>query len=183
MSSATPLLFRPSPAQRAVALLLFLGSWVVGIRGLVLILENVPRIYLALRMAEYHGEPTFGLWVALLASILACAVAGLILLGALLVFLLVEGSQVVVDELGLAVEHNAFPPPVARRLGAGRLTWKQVGALEKGRLFFRVRGGGEPEGPDTVSGSQPVLRFLVVDQLDRLVLIIVERSPHLSFRD
>jgi hypothetical protein len=29
----------------------------------------------------------------------------------------------------------------------------------------------------------PVLRFLVVDQLDRLILTILERSPNLRFKD
>ncbi len=184
MTALTPLVFRPSLAQRAVALLLFAGSWLVGVRGLFLVIQHLPRLWAALRLAELNGDPTLGSWAALLAAVAACVAGGLILLLSLLFLLFIEGTQVLVDEWGVAVELGPLPGLLARRLGAGRLSWKQVGRLEKGRFFFILRGGGEPsEKPVEPKGQEPVLRFLVVDQLDRLILTILERSPNLHFRD
>jgi hypothetical protein len=107
-------------------------------------------------------------------------VAGsLLLLATLLGVLMVEGSQVMVDELGLAVEHNALPTILARRLGAGRLPWKRVSRLERSGPFFVLRGGvSEPGSP-----KDPTLRFLLVDELERLILTILERSPNLKHED
>jgi len=184
VTALSPLVFRPSVAQRAAAILLFAGSWLVGVRGLVYVIQQMPRLLALLRMAEASSEPTFRLWVALISSVIACAAGGVLLLVSILFLLLIEGTQVLVDEMGLSVELGPVPGPLARRMGAGRLTWKQVGALEKGRFFFILRGGGDPEGPKLPGqGPDPVLRFLVVDQLDRLVLTILERSPNLRFRD
>ncbi len=113
----------------------------------------------------------------MIAAIGAVVAGSLLLLATLLGLLLVEGSQVLVDELGLAVEHNALPAPLARKLGAGRLLWKRIARLEHSGPFFVLRGGGEPghAGP-----KDPTLRFLMVDQLERLILIILERSPNLK---
>jgi hypothetical protein len=90
---------------------------------------------------------------------------------------MVEGSQVLMDELGLSVEHNALPAPLAKRLGAGRLLWKQVSHLERSGPFFVVRGGGDP---GRSLPQDPNLRFLMVDELERLILIILKRSPNLK---
>jgi hypothetical protein len=103
-----------------------------------------------------------------------------LLLGTLMGVLMVEGSQVLLDELGLSVEHNALPAPLARRFGAGRLLWKQIAGLRRSGPFFVVRGGGEPGPPGL---KAPVLRFLLVDELERLVLMILERSPNLKHED
>jgi hypothetical protein len=180
----TPLVFRPSLAQRAAALLLFAGSWLVGVRGLVQVIQHLPRLLAHIRLAEMNSEPTLGPWVALVASVAACLAGGVLLLLSILFLLCIEGTQVLVDEIGLTVELGPVPGPLARRLGAGRLTWKQVGCLEKGRFFFILRGGGDAEtGLANLRGKDPVLRFLVVDQLDRLILTILERSPNLHFKD
>lgn len=63
-------------------------------------------------------------------------------------------------------------------LGAGRLTWKQISRLYRRGPLFVLRGGsGEgPPGPDRV-------RFLLVEDLERLVHLILERSPNLRFPD
>jgi hypothetical protein len=108
-------------------------------------------------------------------------VAGsVLLLGTLLGVLMVEGSQVMIDELGLSVEHNALPAPLARKFGAGRLLWKRISRLERSGPFFVLRGGGEP---GRQSPKDPTLRFLMVDELERLVLTILERSPNLKHED
>lgn len=178
MAATTPLAFRPSPAQRAIALLLCAGSWLVGVQGLARLLQNTPRLLDALRATEASGEPTLALWTALIAGLAAVVAGGLLLLLAALGLLLIEGTQVLVDDLGLAVELTALPGPLARRLGAGRLTWKQVTGVQKGRFFFQIHGGGGQEAPSPE--APPVLRFLVVDELERLLLIVLERSPNLK---
>ncbi|WP_243288724.1 hypothetical protein [Geothrix terrae] len=180
MSVGSPLVFRPSFAQRAMAVLLFAGSWMVGVRALAQILERLPILRASMKVAEAAKEPTWSFWVAVIAAIGAVVAGSLLLLGTLFGLLLVEGSQVLVDDLGLAVEHNALPAPLARKLGAGRLLWKRITHLERSGPFFVVKGGGEPghEGP-----KDPTLRFLMVDQLERLVMMILERSPNLKHED
>ena len=181
MSVGSPLVFRPSFAQRAMAMLLFAGSWLVGVRALAQIMERLPVLRASLKVAETAGEPTWSFWVAITAAFGAIVAGSILLLGTLFGLLMVEGSQVLVDELGMAVEHNALPAPLARRMGAGRLAWKRISRLERSGPFFVVRGGVKPkkeEGP-----KDPTLRFLMVEELGRLVLMILERSPNLKQED
>ena len=173
MSVGTPLVFRPSFAQRAMAMLLFAGSWMVGVRALAQIMERLPILRASLKVAESAGEPTWSFWIAVAAAFGAVVAGSLLLLGVLMV----EGSQVLVDELGLAVEHNALPAPLARKFGAGRLLWKQVSRLERSGPFFLLRGGGDPGDGGR---KDPNLRILLVDELERLILTILERSPNLK---
>ena len=186
MSTATPLVFRPSVAQRTLTGLLFAGSWIVGIRLLVLLIQNLPRMHAVLKLAQATNEPTAMLWVSLLASVTACLLGGLLLALSLTAMLLVEGTQVYVDEMGIAVESLAVPRRLARWLGAGRLGWKEIRTIEKHRLFFVLRSGGEkdPQGDSFQAVNRPpVLRFLLVDELERLILMILERSPNLHFEE
>ena len=177
MSVGSPLVFRPSFAQRAMAMLLFAGSWMVGVRALAQIMERLPILRASLKVAESAGEPTWSFWVAVTAAVGAVVAGSLLLLGTLLGVLMVEGSQVLIDELGLSVEHNALPAPLARKFGAGRLLWKQVSRIERSGPFFLLRGGGESAS----SGRKdPDLRILLVDELERLILTILERSPNLK---
>jgi hypothetical protein len=163
-----------------MAMLLFAGSWLVGVRALAQILERLPILRASLRVAESAGEPTWSFWVAITAALGAVVAGSLLLLGTLLGVLMLEGSQVLVDDLGLSVEHNALPAPLARKFGAGRLLWKRVSRLERSGPFFVLRGGGEPgyAGP-----PDPNLRILLVDELERLILTIFERSPNLKLED
>ena len=180
MSATSPLIFRPSVAQRTLSALLCAGSWLVGVRALAQILERLPVLRASMKVAESAGEPTWSFWIAVTAALGAVVAGSLLLLGTLLGVLMVEGSQVLVDELGLSVEHNALPTTLARKLGAGRLLWKRVSRLERSGPFFVLRGGGEPgyTGP-----RDPNLRILMVDELERLILTIYERSPNLIHED
>ena len=180
MSAGSPLVFRPSFAQRAMAMLLFAGSWLVGVRALAQIMERLPVLRASLKVAEALAEPTWSFWIAIAAAVGAVVAGSVLLLGTLLGVLMVEGSQVMVDDLGLSVEHNALPAALAHRLGAGRLLWKRVSRLERSGPFFVLRGGGEA---DTGSLKDPTLRFLLVDELERLVFTILERSPNLKHDD
>jgi hypothetical protein len=178
MSTSTPLVFRPSLAQRALAALLCVGSWLVGVRAMAAFLESLPRLSHTLKAAELAGEPTWVLWIQLVAALAALVVAGGLLLLSILGFLMVEGSVVLVDEIGISVEHHLLPGPIGRWLGAGRLTWKQVCNLKRSWPFFVLeRTGGASNGP--VAPAH--LKFLLVEDLERLVNLILERSSKIPF--
>lgn len=173
MNSATPLVFRPSLAQRAIAALLCAGSLMMGIRALVLLVQGLPRLLWAIKVAEAAHESTFALWSLVGFSVGACIGGGALLLLAVLGLLLIEGCQVLVDDLGIVVDFDSLPGPLARRIGAGRLTWKQIKDVQKHRFFFVITGGNEG------TLLQTRLKFLMVDELERLMTIIFERSPNL----
>jgi hypothetical protein len=184
MSVATPLVFRPSAIQRTLGVLLFAGSWLVGIRALFLLTNHMPRLTATLRQAMAMGEPTVTLWIWLTVSVLLCLAGGMLLFLSLLGLIVIEGTQVVVDETGITVDHAGLPRPIAKRLGAGHLPWKHVLRLNKGHFFF-ILGGGVPPGEATDSlhaiNIPLTLKFMMVDELERLILIILERSPNLTF--
>jgi len=173
MSSATPLVFRPSTAQRAIAALLCAGSLMMGVRALVLLVQGVPHLLWAIRVAEASHESTFMLWCFLAACVGAFVAGGALLCLAVLGLLLIEGCHVLVDDLGIVVDFDSLPGPLAQRFGAGRLTWKQVHDVEKHRFSFVITGEQEP------ARKQTRLRFLMVDELERLMMIIFERSSNL----
>ncbi len=177
MTSTTPLVFRPSFTQRATALLLFVGSWMAGLRVGSELIRHLPRIWTSIALAKAAGEGTFGLWALLVLTGLACLLGILGLVASLGFVVLLEGTHVLVDQLGLSVEIHLLPPTMARWAGAGRLGWKRVGCIRRRGPFFEVRGGGEPEAE---GWRDPVLRFLMVDELETLVLMIVERSPNVK---
>jgi hypothetical protein len=183
MSTTSPLVFRPSLAQRTLSALLCAGSWLVGVRGLYLLVNNLPRLMAAQRQAAAAGEPTTLIWVWIVASVTLCVVGGVLLLFSALGLILIEGTQISVDEIGITVEHAGLPRPLAVRLGAGHLPWKQVLGLEKGSVFFILRGGlpeGEPGNLLNAHYAKSTLKFLLVDQLERLILIVLERSSNLT---
>jgi hypothetical protein len=186
MSATSPLIFRPSLAQRALAVLLCAGSWLVGIRAMSFLMNAVQGLATILHQSLALGEPTSRLWLVLIVSLALCLIAGLLLLCSTLGLLLIEGTQVMVDEMGITVDHAGLPRPLARRLGAGHLPWKYVVRMEKGRIFFLLKGGVPPQEPvsELASGhGRTTLKFLMVDELERLVLVIMEKSPNLTFKD
>lgn len=180
MSTSTPLVFRPSLAQRALAALLCVGSWLVGVRAMAAFIESLPRLTRSLKAAELAGEPTWSLWLYLIAALAALVVAGGLLLLAILGFFMVEGSVVLVDEIGISVEHHLLPGPIGRWLGSGRLIWKQVSDLKRSGPFFVLTGGG---GESTGPPGPRRLKFLLVEDLERLVNVILERSSNLKFHE
>ena len=183
MSTATPLVFRPSLAQRSLTGLLFAGSWIVGIRVLVQLVQSLPRMYGALKMAQATADPTTWLWISLIVAVAACALGGILMLLSALGLLLVEGTHVIVDEIGIVVDYSAVPGPLARWIGSGRLTWKEIQALDQNYPFFIVRGGTSADSQETNLRAPATLRFLIVDELERLILLILERSPNLRFKE
>jgi hypothetical protein len=186
VSASTPLVFRPSLAQRALAVLLCAGSWLVGVRAVTMLVNAVEGLATLLHQALALGEPTTRIWLVLVLSLVLCLVGGILMLLSTLGLILIEGSQVMVDEMGVTVEHGGLPRGLARRFGAGHLPWKFVARLEKGRIFFRLKGGippGEPPSDLAAASARTTLRFLMVDELERMVLIILEKSPNITFKD
>lgn len=184
MSTATPLVFRPSPLQRTLALLLCAGSWLVGARALASLLQQMPILRTVIIEARAVGDDPWRAWLLLTLAIAAVLVAGILLMASILGLVLMEGTQVFVDELGIAVELAFLPKGFAHWLGAGRIPWKQVGTLKRSGPFFVIQA----DGRDSTNVREPLetlppVRFLVVDEIERLVNLILERSPHISFKD
>ncbi len=181
MSAGSPLIFRPSLAQRAMACLLCVGSWLVGVKAVTLLMAHLPLWYGQLQLAQTKGEPVLAWWGLIGGAVLACLAAGLALLLVILGFILIEGCQVITDGMGLTVEYHTLPGPMARWFGAGRLSWKQILTLEKRGWSFVI--GGDPKadesGPRLPIQNSLKLRFLVTAELERLILLIIERSPNI----
>ncbi|MDR0498275.1 MAG: hypothetical protein LBH03_00900 [Holophagales bacterium] len=178
MNSATPLIFRASAAQRAVAVTLALGCLLVAGRGMSLMLQNFPKIWYQLKLAQSQsGESTIFIWLSLIVGCVAVLIAGFVLILAILTLMLIEGTQVLVDELEITVECPLLPGPLARRLGAGRIPWKQVTKIERRRMYFVLRGETSSNKPGSASKE---IKFLLVDELEHLIFIIMERSPNLK---
>lgn len=174
MPTLTAVAFRASFLQRAMGILLFAGSWMVGLRMGADGAQRIPQLWHLLKEAR-EGEAV--LWIMLAVTVTAAALSILLLLFSLMVVLLLEGTQVLVDDLGLAVEIALLPSGLARRLGAGRLAWKRVGRVRRKGLFFLIESA-EPPAPGRP--EDPRLRFITVEELERLVLLIIEKSPNVK---
>lgn len=177
MSTVTPWVYRASLTQRVMAVLLFVVGWIFGLHGFYHLYTQFPKLWRYLEWSRQASEPVQAIYWALALCVMTALTGFLLLLGTALFFMLIEGTHIVLDEEGIAVEQHLLPRFLANRLGAGRLPWKRIIKLEKGRLFFRL--SAEPETNVLLKGDT-VLRFLMVDCLDRLIYTILERSPNLK---
>lgn len=175
MPTASAAAFRASFAQRAMGILLFAGSWMVGLRMGVELVNRLAHLWHLIKEAQSAGGGTLGLWVLFIAALVAAGLGLLLLCFSLLVVLMLEGTHVLVDDLGLAVEIHMVPMGLARRLGAGRLPWKRVSRIHRKGPFFVIEGGVDPEPGQLLD---PTLKFITVDELERLILVVLEKSPN-----
>ncbi|MDR2696985.1 MAG: hypothetical protein LBB40_00740 [Holophagales bacterium] len=177
MNSVTPLIFRASSAQIAVVITLVLGCLLVTGYGMSLMFKNLSEIWYQLKLAQSQsGESTVLIWISLIAGCFVMLIAGVVLLLAVLALVLIEGTQVLVDEFGISVECPLLPGPIARIFGVGRLSWKKVTKIERRKMYFVLRGETAPNK----SSSKETIKFLLVDNLEYLIFIIMERSPNLK---
>jgi len=177
MTAISPLVFRASPAQRAAALVLALGCLLVSGRGMSLMIQTFPQMWFQLKVAQSQpGEPTFFIWASLAAACLAVLVSATVLVSVIVMFLLIEGTHILTDEFGICVECQLLPLPIARKLGAGRIPWKNVTKIERRRIYFVIHGEEKPESPL----NNAMIKFLLADHLDRLIFLIMDRSPNLK---
>ena len=91
--SGSPLLFRASMAQRAMAFFIFAGSWLAGVRAISYIVKTLPGLHFALQVARAADEPAAKLWALFILSFAAALLTGALLLGSLLFALLVPADQ------------------------------------------------------------------------------------------
>jgi hypothetical protein len=146
-------------------------------RGASLAIQSLPKIWYQLKLAQSQGdEPTALIWLSLALACAALLIAGAALLLAILTLVIIEGTQVLVDEIGITVLCTLLPGPMGRRLGAGYIPWKNVAVIERRKMCFVVQGNVAPDKPK----SKETVRFLLVDELDRLIFLIIERSPNLK---
>ncbi len=146
------------------------------------LLQQMPRLNAIIVQARSAGEDPWMAWLFMTLAIAAVLAGGVLLLASILGLVIMEGTQVLVDQLGITVELAYLPATFGQWLGAGRLPWRHVGALRRTGPFFVILGNGR--NPDEQSMEPlPPLRFLVVDELERLVNLILERSPNISFKE
>lgn len=177
MSSTTPIVFRASEAQRAVAAVLFFGCVLVVGLGIPQIVQNLPRIWYQLKLAQNHGgEPIAMIWLSIILACSAVLIAGAVLTLAVLILALILGTQVLVDEFGICVECTLLPMPLARKFGAGHIQWKNITKIERRGISFVLHGCIDPDIPK----NRKIVRFFVVDQMDHLILLVIERSPNIN---
>jgi hypothetical protein len=176
MNGAAPLVFRASAAQRAITVSLALGCLLISVRGGHIMAQSLPKVFYQLKLARYMEEPTFFIWLSLALSLVVFLAAGAVMVFSVLALVLVEGTQVIVDGHGIAVECPLLPGPLARRLGAGRVPWESVTGVGRRKARFIVTGDAGSNDPKR-GGS---VGFLFVDELERLMFLVMERSPNLK---
>ena len=177
MGLRVPLVFRANAAQRAVALVLASASLLVAGYWMSLAIPSFPKLLYQLKLAQsQNGDATAFIWLSLAASCASALVAGIVFLSATLALALIEGTQVVADEHGITVECGLLPASVARMLGAGRIPWKNIIKAEKRWFCFVLQGQAEHGCPPT----KKAIGFLMVDQLERLIFLIIKSSPNLK---
>ncbi|MCL1893237.1 MAG: hypothetical protein FWG02_03225 [Holophagaceae bacterium] len=177
MSVASPLIFRASPIQRAIAMILGVGCLLVLGRGVPLIAQNIPRMWYQLRLAQSQSmEPTTMIWLGIVSAIIAILLGGIILVLTILILVQIEGTQIIVDGHGIAVKCTLLPYQIAKRFGAGHITWKDVSQIERRGIFFVLIGFTAPKQQN----RNTIIKFFVVDQMEQLICLIIERSPNLK---
>ena len=169
------MIFRASKGQRAVALLLAAATTLVSGYSVSLITPNLPRMLYQLKLAQSQGEATMLIWLSLVLACIAALMAGIVFLAALVMLALIEGTQVRVDELGVTVKCTLLPPAAARLFGQGHIAWENITKLERRFAFFVLQGQKDMGGLQ----KKTTIRFLMVDQLERLILLIIEHSKKL----
>ncbi|MFM8234233.1 MAG: hypothetical protein ACKN9J_03995 [Holophagaceae bacterium] len=145
------------------------------------VVEKLPSLWTQVHFLKLQGEsPEF-----LYGSISLLAVSGVtsvvVLVLSLLFLILVETTQVVIDDLGITVQHHFIPAGLSRYLGGGRLPWKQIVKLRRRFFLFQLHAEPDPETPHSLKVLQ--IHFVLVDYLEELITIIVNKSPRLTWTD
>jgi len=180
-SSPSPSIFRASFFQRSLSFVIFCGCWLSSMSMLRQVAEKLPSLWTQVHFLKLEGESASFLY----GSIGILAISGLaslvVLLLSLLFLILMETTQVVIDDIGITVQHHLIPLWLSRQLGGGRLTWKRIVRLKRNFFLFQLKAEPDPETP----GSLKVLRihFVLVEYLEELITIIVNKSPHLKWTD
>ena len=184
MIAASPLVFKPSSYHRIFSVLLCLGSWMAGIRGLVMLVNYMPRLAACVHQARLLGESTYPIWAWVTVLIFFCLAGGLILVASIIGLMLIESTSITVDEIGITVAYSLLPKKMAIYFGAGHIPWNKVVRLEKQGIFFILYSGQvNISGPNSFSlcRSESVVKFIVVHELERLVLTVLRCSPNITF--
>jgi len=176
--SPTPSVFRASLMHRGVSLVVFFVCWFFSLNILQHFMTTYPLSAYELYEARLSGISWGIPQVKFTLLILGLIASVFILLWSLVVFLIIETTQVMIDDLGVFIHHAFLPQWLSRRLGSGRLSWKHIIQFDKKFFFFKVVG--EPVSDQ--HQTSPILRFILVDHLEELVIIILERSPQLRWK-
>jgi hypothetical protein len=184
MVANSRLIFRPSIFHRISAALLCMGSWMVGVRGLFMMVEYMPKVLVNIQIVKMAGEPTCLFWAYIVFLAVSCLVGGLLLATSILGFILIEGTNIVVDKIGITVAYTLLPKRLAVCFGAGYIPWNQVVRLEKRGVFFVLHSGQSSINGSGVDSSNKFgfsVKFIIVYELERLVLTIMQYSRNMTF--
>lgn len=183
MTTTSLLIFRPNLTHRIIAAILCIGSCMAGVRGLIFLLKYLPKLIFELNQTKTANESTLFLWSLIVILVLFCFISGFLLVFCILGLILIESTNVIVDKTGITVEYLALPNRLAIYFGAGHLLWKHVLKLEKNIIFFTLHGKEHNMSCSKYDNHKQCkvikLKFIIVDELDRLILTILERSPNL----
>jgi len=180
-SSPSPSIFRASFFQRVLSFVIFCGCWFSCMSMLRQVVEKLPSLWTQAHFLKLQGESTSFLY----SSIGILAISGLmsmvILVLSVIFLILVETTQVVIDDVGITVQHHLIPSWLSRQLGGGRLTWRRIVRLQRKFFLFQLKAESDPEIPEPLRVLQ--IHFVLVEYLEELITIIVNKSPHLKWTD
>ena len=185
MTITSLLIFRPNITHRIITAILCIGSCMAEVRGLIFLLKYLSKLIFELNQTKAANEPTLFLWGLIIVLMLFCFTSGFLLVFCILGLILIESTNVIVDETGITVEYLALPHRLANYFGAGHLSWKHILKLEKNNIFFTLHGKEHNIACSKYGNGNHKrykvikLKFIIVDELDRLILTILERSPNL----
>ena len=186
MTAVSPLIFRPSFFHRIFAILLFVGSWTTGIRGLAILIEYMPKLMSNIQRAKLVGEPRYLFWTCVFMLVVGCLVSGLLLVTSIFAFILIEGTNITVDKIGITVTYELLPRKLATYFGAGHIPWDKIVHLEKKYGIFFVLHSEQPNGNGNNTFSpylfSPSVKFIIVHELERLIFTILKCSQNITFR-
>jgi hypothetical protein len=184
MSEISPLIFKPSLNHRIFAVLLCIGSWMVGILGLITLVDHMPKLIFTIRQSKLLGEPIWWTWISIIALVIGCLLCILMLSMSILGSFLIENTTIIVDKIGIKVSYKFLPRKIANYFGAGYIPWNKATRLEKRGVFFVLYGEkmfitGINSSSFCCSSSS--IKFIMVHELERLILTILEHSHNITF--
>ena len=149
-----------------------------------MLIEYVPKLMVNIQRARLAGESTCMFWVCIVVLTVGCLLGGFLLVTSILGLILIESTNITVDKIGITISYELLSRRLATYFGAGYIPWNKVVRLEKHGVFFVLYS----EQPNVNDGSvfSPYhsgssVKFIVVQELERLVLTIIEYSRNITF--
>ncbi len=145
------------------------------------IIERLPFLWTQVHFLKLQGESPGFLYGSIGILIVSGLLSVVILILSIIFLILVETTQVVIDDIGITIQHQVIPAWLSKRLGGGRLTWKRIVRLQRKFFLFHLSAEIDQEIPESLAVLR--IHFVLVEYLEELITIIVNKSPHLRWTD